>query len=102
MLVVDDSMLNRKMLIRVLTKEGFQCYEADDGSTAIEFIMKTMYGRPETPAESEKYLNEPAMPSRIDVILMDYVMEKINGPDATSEIRRLGFKSVIFGVSIFI
>ena len=45
-LVVDDSALNRKMLTRGFSKEGYSVVEADDGDTAIEIYLKeTTEGR---------------------------------------------------------
>ena len=35
-LVVDDSALNRKLLVRRFQQEGYECVEADDGDTAVE------------------------------------------------------------------
>lgn len=46
-LVVDDSALNRKMLTRGFSKEGYSVVEADDGDTAIEVVSKELrQGRP--------------------------------------------------------
>ena len=41
-LVVDDSALNRKMLMRLFVKEGYSVIEADDGDVAIEVCSREM------------------------------------------------------------
>lgn len=38
-LVVDDSALNRKMLLKRFEKEGYSLAEADDGDTAVAFVQ---------------------------------------------------------------
>jgi CheY-like chemotaxis protein len=81
-LIVDDSATNRKFVNRLLrTKIGTRD-EAEDGQVAVRMVAQAM-------AENAPY----------DVILMDYVMPVMDGPTATEEIRRLGFKGVILGVT---
>ena len=76
-LVVDDSKLNRRMLMRLLEADDHRCSEAEDGVQAIKMVRENTY----------------------DAILIDYVMPNMNGPTATKEIRALGYKGVIFGVT---
>ncbi len=66
-LVVDDDHGHRTMLKTLLDDWGYQIFEADDGSTAIEQVKN----------------------SRFDLILMDNRMLKISGLEALNEIRRL-------------
>ena len=81
-LIVDDSRLNRKMLNKLLVDEdGFTCEEVDDGDKAVE-MMKTVDSR-----------------RRFDVILMDFMMPNMNGPDATKAIRALGYTGLMLGVT---
>lgn len=55
-LVVDDSLLNRKVMMRCLTATGKECLEADDGDKAVERIrLASINGE------------------RIDVVLLDNV-----------------------------
>jgi len=42
-LVVDDDMSLRKMLEAVLTDDGYDVKEADDGQHAIEFVEEQFY-----------------------------------------------------------
>jgi len=88
-LVVDDSDLNRKMIARLLLSDKSEkmanaiIREADDGYTALELIREEM---------SAGY--------SFDAILMDSIMVKMHGPEATSIIRQeLNFKGVIIGVT---
>ena len=86
-LVVDDSRLNRKMLLKCLRADGHECSECADGIEAVAAVKERVDhangggGKP------------------FDVILMDYMMPNMDGPTATREIRALGYASLIFGVT---
>ena len=86
-LVVDDSRLNRKMLLKCLQKDGHRCTEAVDGLEAVERVKQRMTfsnGGPGSP---------------YDVILMDFIMPNMDGPTAVKEIRSMGYTAPIFGVT---
>jgi len=88
-LIVDDSYLNRKMLVRLIERDhsgklmNADIMEADDGITALELLRSEMInGR------------------TFDFILMDFVMIKMNGPDAASIMRKeLKYDGIIIGVT---
>ena len=83
MLVVDDSHMNRKMILKALLKEGHVCEEAEDGLQAIA-----------------KVLEKQTTPSTLyDGILMDFVMPNMDGPTATKALRAMGYNGVILGVT---
>jgi two-component system, sensor histidine kinase len=86
-LVVDDSPLNRKMLLKCLRSEGHICLEAVDGLDAVTAVKKRI-----------DYTNG-GLGAPFDVILMDFVMPNMDGPTATKEIRALGYTAPIFGVT---
>jgi signal transduction histidine kinase len=87
LLIVDDSRLCRKMLLKCLRADGHTCFEAEDGLEAIAMVKERIgharggHGRP------------------FDAVLMDFVMPNMDGPTATKEIRALGYKAPIFGVT---
>lgn len=82
-LIVDDSDSNSRMLTLLLNFRGFSSQCADDGVPAVENIRRRINdGRP--------------FPT---VIFMDYSMPQKNGPDATHEIRSLGYQGVIIGIT---
>jgi CheY-like chemotaxis protein len=83
-LVVDDSLPNRKMLVRLLERAGHTCLSACNGQEAIE-IMDADF----TASKNDKD-HDP-----IDSILMDYEMPVLNGPDATKLLREKGYDDVI-------
>ncbi|MBU0721268.1 response regulator [bacterium] len=64
-LIVDDEFLNRRLLSKILLKEGYEVLEANDGMDAIE-ILKI---------------------HNIDLILMDLMMPKMDGFEATKLIK---------------
>lgn len=78
-LVVDDVESNRKMLKMLLKKCSVQSCVAVDGEDAISKI---------TP-DFETY----------KVIMMDNLMPKKNGPEAAKELRALGYRYLIIGVT---
>ena len=79
-LVVDDVSLNRKMLCRSISSNFNHIAQARDGEEAIRYAMNGGYRRPH-------------------IILMDYVMPNMDGPTATKELRALGYKGMIIGVT---
>ena len=83
-LVVDDVATNRKMLAMLLKKRGFECTLAEDGEDAV-----TKY---EIDAAAFK-----DKPGGFDMICMDAVMPKMDGLEATRQIRKAGFKGPILG-----
>ena len=83
LLIVDDSFLNRKMLLRTFRAAGHECDEAVDGLEAVEKI-KIIMSSPQ---------------GRYSVVLMDFVMPNMDGPTATKEIRALGYTAPIYGVT---
>ena len=77
-LVVDDSSLNRKVMMKALSAAGHTCKEADDGAEAVRLVDAGM---------------------QIDVILMDSQMPFMGGPLATRKIRDLGYTGFVIGVT---
>mmetsp|Transcript_56410 Transcript_56410/g.136883 ORF Transcript_56410/g.136883 Transcript_56410/m.136883 type:complete len:469 (+) Transcript_56410:1690-3096(+) len=81
-LVVDDSAMNRKMLIRLLKNQNHSCDEAIDGLDAVARVMDGV-----------------SKGTRYDAILMDYEMPVMNGPEAVKNIRAMGCDSFVAGVT---
>ena len=82
-LVVDDAPLNRKMAIRLISNVFHNVSEAADGSIAVQKVRDLMQ------EGSACY----------DVILMDNVMPNMDGPTASKELRAVGYKGLIIGVT---
>jgi signal transduction histidine kinase len=87
-LVAEDTVSSRRMLIRLLERAGHTCLEAVNGRDAIEAVTMDLAKTEETPGH---------LP--IDIILMDFEMPQIRGPEATRTIRKLGFDGIILGVT---
>ena len=81
-LIVDDAIACRKMVIRIVKEKGYSYVEAKNGKDAVEAIMISM---------------ENDLP--FDCVLMDSTMPVMSGPEATTAIRKLGFKGKIFGIT---
>ena len=82
LLIVDDAIACRKMVIRIIKDRGYKYVEAKNGKEAIEAVELSKN-------EGQKF----------DCILMDSSMPVLSGPDATTAIRGLGFKGKIFGIT---
>lgn len=81
-LVVDDSPLCRKMLIRRINRDTIQCDEAIDGEDAVRMVL----------AAKERDVVYAG-------ILMDNTMPRLTGPLAAQRIRELGYAGKIYGVT---
>ena len=81
-LVVDDSCLNRKMMRRFLNGRCQTTEEASDGREALTEVRTALLaGRP------------------YDVVLMDYNMPNLNGPEAARQLRSIGYSGLIVGIT---
>jgi len=81
-LVVDDSLTNRKLCQRLLQRSGHTTEGASDGEEAVKMVKESL--------QTGKYY---------DSILLDYEMPIMNGPDACRLIRKMGCSSYIAGVT---
>lgn len=91
-LVVDDSKLNRKMLVKSLKTERHSCDEAEDGLEAVRMVTKMS----ESKTDESSSLS---CPYSYDAILMDFMMPIMDGPTATKALRDMGYTGVIIGVT---
>lgn len=81
-LLVDDSVSNRKLLKRLMTMRGHLCDQANDGLKGMEMAIK-----------AEQF----AQP--YDLIFMDYEMPTMNGPEAVKQIRKSGSDVFVIGLT---
>jgi len=81
-LVVDDATSNRKLLLRILRTRNYLCEEAENGKVALDVYT----------AAVER--GEP-----FDAILSDFEMPVMNGPDSVWEMRCMGCKCFIAGIT---
>ncbi|KAA8908204.1 hypothetical protein FN846DRAFT_777460 [Sphaerosporella brunnea] len=77
-LVVEDNLLNQKVVQRQLNRLGCVTYVASNGEQAVEFVKKSKYGA----AMGEDW------PS-LDIVLMDMEMPVMDGCTATRKIREM-------------
>jgi CheY-like chemotaxis protein len=82
-LLVDDSALSLKMCGKLFRRMGAIVEDALDGAIAVEKIQARMHS------------TEP----NYDMIVMDYMMPKMNGPTACKKMRDLGYAGLIIGLT---
>ncbi|KAI5207251.1 hypothetical protein E4T38_03507 [Aureobasidium subglaciale] len=76
-LVVEDNVVNQKIMKMQLVKHGYQVAVADNGQEALDFIRSTRHWRE----------NRNILDREVDLILMDVEMPILDGLSATREIR---------------
>ncbi|MBF0224397.1 MAG: response regulator [Desulfobacterales bacterium] len=76
-LIVDDNPYNRQLISAFIEAEGFNVIEASNGKDAIEKVNKDNF----------------------KIIFMDLLMPKMDGFEATSKLRKMGYKGAIIAVS---
>jgi CheY-like chemotaxis protein len=95
-LVVDDSKANRKMLIRMLKMLGHISTEAEDGLAAVKEISLMMR---KTGLSNGNDRKGSLVYTQYDVVLMDNCMPRMDGPQASAQMRALGFDRPIIGIT---
>ena len=81
-LIVDDVFSNRRLLARLLEKCGDICEQAIDGVDCLDKVAA---------AKNEG--------RQFDIILLDYEMPNMNGPNCAKNLRSMGCASLIVGIS---
>lgn len=83
-LLVEDNILNQKVLAKQLRKVGCTVHVANHGGEAVDFILRTKYS---TEAQDRN--------THVDCILMDWEMPVLDGLAATQKLRRLEDEGVL-------
>ncbi|KAF9693442.1 hypothetical protein EKO04_008877 [Ascochyta lentis] len=78
-LLVEDNLVNQKVLSKQLKRQGHTVHTSDNGQEAFNFIKTTQHWKDGA--------NPSEAPPAIDVILMDIEMPVLNGFECTSLIR---------------
>jgi signal transduction histidine kinase/CheY-like chemotaxis protein len=92
-LIVDDTGTNRKMLKKLLQSCGHTVSEAVDG---IDCLEKLDYYRPD---ESLGSYGSQAVIEKIDIVLMDEHMPRMEGPECVATLKRKGFARPVFAIT---
>lgn len=90
-LVVDDTSLSRKMHRRLLLSRGRLSDEAANGFEAVEKVKESL--------ETSRATGAAGGSCCYNLVMLDYQMPVMNGPEAAKELRRLGYTGVIAGVT---
>ncbi|KAF4334617.1 Hybrid signal transduction histidine kinase K [Fusarium beomiforme] len=80
--IVEDNLINQKVLVNQLRKAGCTVSATNDGIEALEFLKKTHFFKPDGGSE-------------LSVILMDLEMPNMDGYQCVREIRRLEMEGEI-------
>jgi len=84
-LVAEDDTVCRKLLVRLLKGLKFQVEEAEDGAVAAEMMRAALDGR------------DGQQPYTL--VLSDYTMPYMDGPEAVAKMRACGYRGAVFGVT---
>jgi CheY-like chemotaxis protein len=92
-LVVEDNLVNQKVLAKQLRNLGCVVSVANHGGEALDFLRTTSSWRDENktqdtkPQKDETQINGNGLPIELSLILMDWEMPVMNGLTAVTKIR---------------
>lgn len=82
-LIADDAALSRKMVERLISAVSNDCTHAVNGQDAVTQVLGSMQRGQRV----------------FDVVVIDYYMPGLDGPEAIKEMRRCGYTGMIFAVT---
>ena len=95
-LVVEDNLVNQRVLAKQLRNFGCVISVANHGQEALDFLPKTMLWD-HSHAGSQRLADKEVLPTELDIILMDWEMPVMNGLTAVARIRELERNGVMRG-----
>jgi len=96
-LVVDDTVLNVKLMCRLLRQRGWITIPAYDGVQAVGLMLNIQ--RRHTTDTVPHVATNMVTPSRVDVVFIDRNMPNMDGPEAVKRIRASGYTGLIVGLT---
>lgn len=81
-LVVDDVQLSRKMASKILNRLHCECESAVDGKDAVEIVQNSL-----------------AQQKTFDLVITDYEMPNMDGPESVKQMRAVGYTGKVVGIT---
>lgn len=98
-LIVDDSVTNRKVMKRLLASHGHSVTEAVDGVEFLHCLGYEIVGEKVIQTVVFEVHDNDNNNNTFDVILIDDNMPRMNGSQAVSLIRKAGYNGIIIGIT---
>jgi CheY-like chemotaxis protein len=98
LLIVDDSIIDRRLLCNDLLDLGHTCDEAKDGLEALALASASTSASTSGKVQGPGQGGVGVAVGGYDAILMDFDMPNMDGPTATQALRDMGFEGIVLGM----